>query len=101
EIRASIMANAFDAGRGVFQRAYDDPRLDASLLLIADVGFIEHADPRFAAQVEAIERELLTDDGLLLRYDTRHADDGLPPGEGAFLPCSFWLASAYAMLGRQ
>ncbi|HWA62461.1 MAG TPA: glycoside hydrolase family 15 protein [Caulobacteraceae bacterium] len=100
-IRADVFANGFDAERGVFRRAYDDPGLDASLLLVADVGFIEHEDPRFAALVEAIERDLVTPDGLVLRYDTRSADDGLPPGEGAFLPCSFWLANAYAMVGRE
>jgi GH15 family glucan-1,4-alpha-glucosidase len=86
---------------GGFQRAYDDPSADASLLLIADLGFVTADDPRFVATVAAVERELMTDDGLVLRYDTGRADDGLPPGEGAFLTCSFWLANAYVMMGRK
>src|SRR5258706_2347375 len=86
---------------GGFQRAYDDPGADASLLLVAELGFVAADDPRFAATVAAVERELVTPDGLVLRYDSRLADDGLPPGEGAFLTCSFWLANAYVMLGRE
>jgi GH15 family glucan-1,4-alpha-glucosidase len=100
-IRADVLARGYDAARGCFRRAYDDPTLDASLLLIADVGFVDHKDARFAGTVAAIEQDLLTPEGLVMRYDTRRAaDDGLPPGEGVFLPCSFWLANAYAMQGR-
>ena len=99
-IKADVMAKGFDPVRGVFKRAYDDPNLDASLLLLAEVGFIEADDPRFVATVEAIERELVTKDGLVMRYDTSKVEDGLPPGEGAFLPCSFWLANAFVLLGR-
>ena len=73
--------------------------LDASLLLLAQVGFVKPDDPRFIGTVEAIERELLVD-GFVLRYDTHEIDDGLPPGEGAFLACSFWLADAYVSIGR-
>ena len=100
QIHADVMAKGFDAALGRFKRAYDDPNLDASLLLLAEVGFIAPEDPRFVATVEAIERELVTKDGLVMRYDTSKVEDGLPPGEGAFLPCSFWLANALVMLGR-
>jgi GH15 family glucan-1,4-alpha-glucosidase len=99
-IRADVMRRGFDVDAGTFRRAYDDPGLDASLLLIADLGFVSPNDPKFAGTVAAVERDLMTPEGLVMRYDTRQADDGLPPGEGAFLPCSFWLANAYMMLGR-
>jgi GH15 family glucan-1,4-alpha-glucosidase len=100
-IQAEVGVKALNPETGGFQRAYDDPSADASLLLIAELGFVAADDPRFAATVAAVERELITADGLVQRYDTRRADDGLPPGEGAFLTCSFWLVNAYAMLGRE
>lgn len=99
-IKTAIFDNGFDARTGAFKRAYDDPSADASLLLIASLGFISHDDPRFAGTVAAVERELLTPEGFVMRYDTHRVNDGLPPGEGAFLPCSFWLADAYVKLGR-
>ncbi len=99
-IRADVLTRGFDEQRGCFRRAYDDPSLDASLLLIADVGFVAPEDPKFAGTVAAIERELVNPDGLVMRYDTHSVDDGLPPGEGIFLPCSFWLANAYCLMGR-
>lgn len=98
-IRDDIWANGFDKARNCFKRAYDDPTLDASLLLLAQVGFLEPSDPAYVGTVEAIERELLVD-GFVQRYRTEKTDDGLPPGEGAFLACSFWLVDAYAMIGR-
>ena len=104
-LRARITQDVSERGvnreTGGFQRGYDDPHADASLLLFAELGFLRAEDPRFAATVAAVERELVTDDGLVLRYDSRRVDDGLPPGEGAFLPCSFWLANAYVLLGRR
>jgi len=100
-IHADVCQNGLDAARNTFVRAYDDPTLDASLLLIADLGFIAASDPRFAGTVAAMERELLAPSGLVMRYDTASADDGLPPGEGAFLACSFWLVNAYVALGRR
>ena len=99
-IKADVMEKGFDRERGVFKRAYDDGNLDASLLLLAEVGFVAADDPAFVNTVGAIERELLTSEGLVLRYDTGKVDDGLPPGEGAFLPCSFWLANALVLIGR-
>src|SRR5690606_2453552 len=74
--------------------------LDASLLLLAEVGFLPADDPRFAGTVREIERRLVRD-GLVYRYDTLASADGLPPGEGAFLACSFWLADAYVLMGRR
>jgi GH15 family glucan-1,4-alpha-glucosidase len=100
EIRADILENGVNARTGAFKAAYDDDSADASLLLLADTGFAQPDDPHFAATVEAVERQLLTKEGLVLRYDTGRVEDGLPPGEATFLPCSFWLANAYATLGR-
>ena len=99
-IRADILDKGVDHRRGVFKRAYDDANLDASLLLLAEVGFVQPDDPIFVATVEAIAKDLMTPDGFVMRYDTSKVDDGLSGGEGAFLPCSFWLANAYVLLGR-
>jgi len=98
-IHADVWTNGFDRTRNTFTQAYGEPALDASLLLLAQVGFIEAGDPAYVGTVEAIERELLVD-GFVQRYQTHQTDDGLPPGEGAFLACSFWLADAYVMIGR-
>ena len=99
EIRADILANGYDAERNTFVQHYGGRALDAALLLIPQVGFLPASDPRFVGTVEAIERELV-EDGFVLRYSTAEVDDGLTGKEGAFLACSFWLADAYAMLGR-
>jgi Glucoamylase and related glycosyl hydrolases len=80
-------------------QAYGSTLLDASLLLIAPLGFLPGDDPRVQGTVRAIESTLLYD-CCVRRYDTLKTLDGLPPGEGAFLPCSFWLVDAYAMSGR-
>jgi GH15 family glucan-1,4-alpha-glucosidase len=80
-------------------QSYGSKELDASLLLLPAIGFLPPDDPRIIGTVQAIERGLMHD-GLVLRYDTGKTDDGLPPGEGVFLACSFWLADAYLMLGR-
>ena len=73
--------------------------LDASLLLLPIVGFLPPDDPRIRGTVSAIERELVVD-GLVMRYRTSTDVDGLPPGEGVFLPCSFWLADNYTLQNR-
>jgi GH15 family glucan-1,4-alpha-glucosidase len=99
EIREDIERSGFDHQRGHFVRACGGTDLDASLLLLPAVGFIAADDPRFVKTVEMIERTLMVD-GLVLRYDTSRAEDGLPAGEGAFVACSFWLADAYVMMGR-
>jgi GH15 family glucan-1,4-alpha-glucosidase len=102
EIRESILREGYNVDRGAFVQYYGSDRLDASLLLISLVGFLRATDPRVVGTVEAIERELLRD-GFVERYraDEENVDvDGLPPGEGVFLPCSFWLAAVRAQQGR-
>jgi GH15 family glucan-1,4-alpha-glucosidase len=94
-----ICVRAYNSTIGSFVEAYDADTLDASLLLLPTVGFLPAGDVRFRGTVAAIERHLKSD-GFVRRYDTHRTDDGLPPGEGAFLACSFWLADAYALLGR-
>jgi GH15 family glucan-1,4-alpha-glucosidase len=98
-IRADVCRHGVDPERGCFVRAYGRRDLDASLLLIPQLGFLPPEDPRVDATVRAIEHDLLRD-GFVERYDTQTGDDGLPPGEGAFLACSFWLADAYELCGR-
>jgi GH15 family glucan-1,4-alpha-glucosidase len=100
EIFAEVCERGFDEELGSFTQSYGSKELDASLLLLPLVGFLPATDPRIGGTIEAIERELLQD-GLVLRYRTQEAGvDGLPPGEGVFLPCSFWLANCYELLGR-
>jgi GH15 family glucan-1,4-alpha-glucosidase len=98
-IHRDVCERGYDAERGSFVRSYGSKELDASLLLLPAIGFLPPEDPRVRGTVEAIERTLLVD-GLVRRYDTGESEDGLPPGEGVFLACSFWLADAYLMLGR-
>ena len=100
QIHADVCARAYNPALGAFAQAYDSDVLDASVLLMALVGFLPATDPRVAGTVAAIEQHLVVD-GLVRRYDTRHTDDGLPPGEGTFLACSFWLADNYVLQGRQ
>jgi GH15 family glucan-1,4-alpha-glucosidase len=99
EIHEEVCRRAFNAKLGAFAQAYGSDSLDASALLIPQVGFLPPGDVRVQGTVAAIERKLLRG-GFVLRYDTAATDDGLPPGEGAFLPASFWLADAYVMVGR-
>jgi GH15 family glucan-1,4-alpha-glucosidase len=99
EIHRDVCERGYDADLGSFVRAYGSKELDASLLLLPAIGFLPAEDPRVRGTIEAIERTLLVD-GLVRRYDTGKSEDGLPPGEGVFLACSFWLADAYLMLGR-
>jgi GH15 family glucan-1,4-alpha-glucosidase len=98
-IHAQVCERGFDAAQNSFVQSYGSSALDASLLLIAVVGFLPPSDPRVRGTLAAIERGLLRD-GLVLRYDTGDSRDGLPPGEGAFLACSFWLADNYLLQGR-
>jgi GH15 family glucan-1,4-alpha-glucosidase len=99
-IHAQVCESGFDARRNTFVQSYGSPNLDASLLLIPQVGFLPPDDPRVRGTVAAIERDLLVD-GLVLRYSTETGTDALPPGEGAFLPCSFWLADCLVLTGRR
>ena len=98
-IHAEVCDKGFDTMRNCFRAAYDSDLLDASLLLLAQTGFVKPDDPRFIGTVEAIEKTLMLD-GFVMRYSTHDMDDGLLPGEGAFLACSFWLADAYISIGR-
>ncbi len=97
-IRAEVSSRAWNSDKQAFTQSYGSSHLDASLLMIPQVGFLPANDPRFVSTVRAIERELLCD-GFVLRYPTE-GQDGLPPGEGAFIACSFWLADCYALMGR-
>jgi GH15 family glucan-1,4-alpha-glucosidase len=99
QIHAEVCEKGFNPKVGAFVQAYGSEHLDASALLIPVVGFLPPEDPRVHRTVEAIERRLVRN-GFVLRYDTAATEDGLPPGEGAFLACSFWLADAYVLLGR-
>jgi GH15 family glucan-1,4-alpha-glucosidase len=97
-IHDDVCSHAYDRGRNTFTQAYGSSHLDASLLLIPHVGFLPANDPRVLGTVAAVERELVHE-GLVMRYPTL-GQDGLPPGEGMFLACSFWLADCYALMGR-
>jgi GH15 family glucan-1,4-alpha-glucosidase len=98
-IHDDICQKGFDLELGAFTQSYGAQELDASLLLMALVGFLPPDDARVRGTVEAIERCLMAD-GFVRRYDTRAVDDGLPEGEGAFLACSFWLVDNLVLLGR-
>jgi len=98
-IHADVCQRGFDPELGSFVQSYDGKELDASLLLLPQVGFLPADDPRVRGTVRAIERRLMVD-GLVMRYDTAASDDGLPPGEGVFLACSFWLVDAYVLQHR-
>ena len=103
EIHAEVCREGFDADRGTFTQSYGSAELDASLLLIPAVGFLSPCDRRVIGTVEAIQRELCQD-GFVSRYPTTNDggnSDGLPGKEGAFLPCSFWLVDALALMGRR
>jgi GH15 family glucan-1,4-alpha-glucosidase len=98
-IHDEVCARGYDGNENTFVQSFGDPTLDASLLLIPIVGFLPPDDPRVQGTVAAVERKLLRE-GFVMRYDTGTAVDGLPPGEGAFLACSFWLVDTYVLLGR-
>ncbi len=98
-IHREICDRAWDPGLGSFVQSYGSHQLDASLLMMPLVGFLPPEDPRIRGTVACIEQRLLVN-GFVQRYDTAASDDGLPPGEGAFLACSFWLADNYALVGR-
>jgi GH15 family glucan-1,4-alpha-glucosidase len=99
EIHRDVCEHGFDAELGSFTQSYGSKDLDASLLVIPLVGFLPASDPRVRGTVEAVERELV-EHGFVLRYRTHASVDGLPPGEGVFLPCSFWLVDCLELLGR-
>jgi GH15 family glucan-1,4-alpha-glucosidase len=98
-IHKDICDNGIDPKRGCFVQSYGSTKMDASLLLLPLVGFLPPTDPRIRRTVAEIEKKLIQK-GLVLRYETETGVDGLPPGEGAFLACSFWLADNYVLMGR-
>jgi GH15 family glucan-1,4-alpha-glucosidase len=98
-IHAEVCACGFDQEIGSFVQSYGSKELDASLLLLPTTGFLPPTDPRVRSTVDAVQRRLFVD-GFVLRYDTHASPDGLPPGEGAFLACSFWLVDALLLCDR-
>src|SRR5258706_5320225 len=99
DIQEEVMTHGFNARRNTFVAIYDEEEVDASLLFIARVGFIDPTDPRMLGTIEAILTDL-GHDGLIYRYDSRQTEDGLPPGEGIFLACSFCLVEAMELACR-
>jgi len=100
EIHREVCEQGLDPSGQFFVQAYGSTEMDASLLQVALTGFLPLDDPRFLRTLEQVERRLLKN-GLLMRYDSDSCSDGLTPGEGTFLVCSFWLADVYVLLGRQ
>jgi GH15 family glucan-1,4-alpha-glucosidase len=100
KIHAQVCEKGFNVKRNAFVQSYESADLDASLLLIPQVGFLPGDDPRVLGTIDAIERDLMHD-GLVMRYSTATGVDAMPAGEGAFLPCSFWLADGYLLAGRR
>ncbi|HLL28270.1 MAG TPA: glycoside hydrolase family 15 protein [Xanthobacteraceae bacterium] len=99
-IHDQVCRLGFNPAVGAFVQSYGSKHLDASALLIPLVGFLPADDPRIRSTIAAIQRHLVVD-GLVMRYDSHAGLDGLPPGEGAFLPCGFWLADNLVMVGRR
>ncbi|EKX64829.1 glycoside hydrolase family 15 protein [Streptomyces ipomoeae] len=103
DIHRDVCEKGYDKERNTFTQSYGSKELDASLLLIPQMGFLPPDDKRVIGTIEAIQRELSTPDGFILRYPTqgeKEGVDGLPGDEGAFLACSFWMADDLAMIGR-
>ncbi|WP_419993776.1 glycoside hydrolase family 15 protein [Streptomyces boninensis] len=103
DIHRDVCEKGYDPQRNTFTQSYGSKELDASLLLIPQMGFLPPDDKRVIGTIEAIQRELSTPDGFVLRYPTSGGEegvDGLPGDEGAFLACSFWMADDLAMIGR-
>ncbi|NKJ46607.1 glucoamylase [Burkholderia sp. SG-MS1] len=99
QIHAEVCEKAWNTGLDAFSQYYGSDQLDASVLLLPMVGFLPPHDPRIKGTVAAIERDLMRD-GFVMRYRTTEYDDGLPPGEGTFLACSFWMVDNLALQGR-
>jgi GH15 family glucan-1,4-alpha-glucosidase len=99
QICDEVCEHGYDEELGTFVQAFGSKQLDANLLLLPCVGFLPVSDPRIARTIAAIESRLLRD-GFVMRYSTEEVEDALPPGEGAFLACSFWLVDVYTLQGR-
>jgi GH15 family glucan-1,4-alpha-glucosidase len=100
DVRREILEHGFDADRNTFTQSYGSKGLDAATLMIPLVGFLPASDPRVVGTVDAIQRELMVE-GLVRRYRSEDGVDGLPPGEGVFLACSYWLADDLYLIGRR
>jgi GH15 family glucan-1,4-alpha-glucosidase len=98
-IHAEVCARGYNQKLGAFVQSLDSDKLDASLLMMPLVGFLPASDPRVLSTIAAIEKNLMSG-GFVLRYHTDTEVDGLPQGEGAFLPCSFWLVDCMNLSGR-
>jgi GH15 family glucan-1,4-alpha-glucosidase len=96
EVCRTVEEKGYDKGRGVFIQAFDHPRMDAALLLLPVVGFVDFCDERMIRTTNAVRHDL-DDNGLLLRYE--RGDDGMKGHEGVFLACSFWLVECLARQG--
>ncbi len=99
EIHDEVCTRGYNEKLGAFTQTYDDDELDAGTLIIPLVGFLPPTDPRVLSTIDAIQRDL-TIDGFVRRYDSRSDVDGIGESEGVFLPCSFWLVEALALVGR-
>jgi GH15 family glucan-1,4-alpha-glucosidase len=100
-IHAQVCELGFNRQKNTFTQYYGGEGVDAALLIIARTGFIPPTDPRYVGTVEAVERELLVDKTFVQRYLRDGEIDGVSGKDCAFLPCSFWLAEAYAQIGRR
>ena len=98
-LEAEIEEQGFDRDRNTYVQSYGSKEVDASLLILPQVGYVKATDPRMLGTVAAIEQDLMPD-GLVMRYRTQNTDDGLAPGEYPFLACSFWMVEQYAASGR-
>jgi GH15 family glucan-1,4-alpha-glucosidase len=98
-IHAEVCEKAWNPDLNAFAQSYGSDQLDASVLLLPLLGFLKPQDPRIRSTVAAIEQHLMHD-GFVMRYRTTEFDDGLPPGEGTFLACSFWMVDNLALQGR-
>jgi GH15 family glucan-1,4-alpha-glucosidase len=99
QIFDEVCEHGYHKELGTFVQAFGSKQLDANLLLLPCVGFLPVSDPRIERTIAAVEKHLLRD-GFVMRYSTEEVEDALPPGEGAFLACSFWLVDVYTLQGR-
>ncbi len=102
QIHTQVCEQGWNEDKQSFTQYYGSDQLDSSLLMLARMGFLPPTDPRIISTVEAIQRELMVN-GFVARYSTKEGEssDGLPPGDGAFLLTTFWLADNLALIGRR
>jgi GH15 family glucan-1,4-alpha-glucosidase len=100
QLRAEVMQHGFNNEINSFTQTYGSTEVDASLLVLPQVGFVAYDDEKMLGTVARLEQDLFDAAGLLLRYRTETPLDGLKPGEHPFLACSFWLVEQYARTGR-